>query len=177
MILRLFSPILLLALFSACSGPDTPTKSRGFVQEVIFPDSTGYFRGMQTGANPTEILESESWIPEISTDTLIVFEESFEELHPGFETHVYLAFDAFGLFEVQADIFAPDSAAFDTTYTAISGKLTKAFGKPDQLGAQTQRWTTNSETNNIVEITLSDENLDGSRLISLNYLEPLDDEF
>jgi len=165
-------PILLLCL-SSCEQTQSNNKE---AEEVELRES-GYLRGFRPGMTPEEVEKMESWRPLTSTDTLITYQERvITEGHEA-DLRLYLAFDSYGLFEVQADCFPADSNGVVEVFEKWRESLTEAFGESEEVFTAT-RWTTFSKNNHIVEVTLSleSDNEEG-KFISLNYLEPLDDTY
>jgi len=129
------------------------------------------------GWNPDSLKANEKWSPVVSNDSIIEYHETTMILEDSVLLDAYLAFDAYGLFEVQVDVFTKSDTASSAILEDWSNKLTTPFGEPESL-ITAKRWTTFSASNNTVEITLSRERNDGGqKFISLNYLEPLDDEY
>jgi hypothetical protein len=92
-------------------------------------------------------------------------------------TTVYYSFDDFGLFEIQFDLFPRSPGDASKVFRALKAKLTLIYGRAIQLTPKTMRFSTFSPSNNVVELTLSDETDEsGMPFISFNIIEPLDDE-
>jgi hypothetical protein len=145
--------------------------------EEVFIENSGFFRGYKLGWLPDSVLASEKWIPIFFNDSAIVYHEEVFVLEDTIVFDAYLAFDTYGLFEVQVDVFTNDDRLTDTIIKEWTTRLTSPFGESENILAS-ERWTTFSQSNNTVEITLSQERNDqGRKFISLNYLEPLDDEY
>jgi len=172
--LKRFS-ILFLPLFFLACAEEIP-KEKSYPEDLLI-DSNGLFRNYELGVSPDSIKVIEGWTPAISNDSTLQFHET---IHFGGDTvliDVYLAFDAFGLFEVQVDLFVPSDSLSEVAMDHWSETLTSSFGDYDKI-LFSRQWTTFSEANNVVEITLSQERNDENQpFVSLNYLEPLDDEF
>jgi hypothetical protein len=172
--LKWFSIPFLLLLVIGCAQEEKVENNQ---QEDVFIDSSGLFRGYLLGSPPDSVLAVESWTPAVSNDSIIEYSKRVYFSEDTVLLDAYLAFDTYGLFEVQVDIFTMDDTLAETMLENWSAALSTAFGKHENLIAA-KRWTTFSESNNTVEITLSQERNDqGQKFISLNYLEPLDDEF
>jgi hypothetical protein len=169
--LKYSAKVLILLVLIAGYGCLSSASENGGVE------NTGYFRGYLPGMEPDSVLKRESIKPTVKSDTLLVFE------HPltisGEETQIrsYLAFDAYGLFEVQVDCYPEGEEGIGEIFAHWSTKLSEVFGEPDTI-ASVKRWTTFSRSNHKVEISLSMErDASDDKFVSLNYLEPMDDAY
>jgi len=172
--LKWFSIPFLLFLAAGCTQEGRIESSQ---QEEVLIDDSGRFRGYLLGASPDTVLAAEKWTPVVANDSIIEYSERVYFSEDTVSLDVYLAFDTYGLFEVQVDVFTMDDTLAETILDHWSDVLNTAFGEHETLIAA-KRWTTFSASNNTVEITLSQERNDrGRKFISLNYLEPLDDEY
>lgn len=166
-------PILLLALVS-CSLVEEKSVTQS--NEILIENS-GFFRGYQLGWPPDSLFANEKWAPSISNDSIIEYHQEVWVIQDTAHLDAYLAFDAYGLFEIQVDLFIKNDSVSQAILEDWSARLNEPFGNSELL-LNSKRWTTVSEANNTVEITLSQERNDERQtFISLNYLEPLDDEY
>lgn len=153
------------------------TEEKNDLKEETGPGDSGYLRSFKPGLTFSEVMDSETWKPDLSTDTLVFF--SRETTVEGYDSRldIYLAFDDYGLFEVQVDCYPSRAEGLKSIFDIWHESLSKAFGKADTVLFAT-RWTTYSPSNNTIEVTLSIESDDlGHRFVSMNYLEPLDDAY
>lgn len=172
--LKRFSLPMLLFLLISCAPVEETGKNH---KEVVLIENSGFFRGYKLGWAADTLLVNEKWVPVISNDSMIYYHEEVIFWEDTVLLDAYLAFDTYGLFEIQVDVFTKDDSLAETILETWSAILSSPFGKPEDLPAS-RRWTTFSESNNTVEVTLSQErNDENQKFISLNYLEPLDDEF
>jgi len=170
--LRWFSTIAFVFLLISCSDESSETQ----VEETILMEG-GKFRSYRMGYGPDRVQEGEKWSPAFVSDTLIEYEKDVYFLEDSLSLFVFLAFDELGLFEIQADLYGGSRRHLQTIDSSFAQSLTQSYGAADTIG-QERRWTTFSQKNNTVEITLSREiDASGQRFVSLNYLEPLDDEY
>jgi hypothetical protein len=131
---------------------------------------------MNVSDSPDIILNNETEVAVISSDSLIQYQFNYIDDADTLEVDIYYAFDTFGLFEIQSDIYTSGSFENKAWLNQLKAGLTAQFGDAESLGS-THRWTTSSPSNNIVEISLGVErDIDGIPFISLNILEPLDNE-
>ncbi|NEN25272.1 hypothetical protein G3O08_17380 [Cryomorpha ignava] len=176
--MRLFSLLVFVfALISCQSEPQPEQKIEMVGVEAIFGTEKGaLFRGSNISDQPKQIRTREKAIPTIDSDSLIEYDYTYQ-LKSGYtEMHVFYTFDEFGLFEIQVDFYPESDEKAKDLLPKLEEQLTSRFGEPKENGLS-KRWTTFSVSNNIIEITLSNESLDAENaFISLNYLEPLPDE-
>ena len=172
--LKRFSLPILLLLVISCSQAEKAGEER---QDEVLIENSGFFRGYILGSDPDSVLAIEEWTPTVVNDSMIQYNERLLLFEDTVTLDAYLAFDAYGLFEVQVDVFTMNDTLSKTIIDQWSESLSVPFGKPENM-MTSRRWTTFSESNNVIEITLSQErNIESQKFISLNYLEPLDDEF
>jgi len=174
--LRWYSAFLLLLLFACGNEPKQKEAELQPVLAQLFGDSEGLFRDADIGQqiSQTEIPDSAEVLQ--NTDSLISYKLQVNRLDSSSEVTVYYTFDDFGLFEIQVDIFPLNPNASSYYMSILQDELTGRYGDFNQMGA-VKRWTTVSPSNNRVEISLSNESADyGEPFISLNYLEPLEEE-
>ena len=172
--LKRFSLPILLLLVISCTQAEKTSEER---QDEVLIENSGFFRGYILGSEPDSVLAVEKWTPAVANDSTVQYSERLLILEDTVLLDTYLAFDAYGLFEVQVDVFTLNDSLSEAIIDDWSELLIVPFGEPENLMAS-RRWTTFSESNNIIEITLSQErNSQNQKFISLNYLEPLDDEF
>lgn len=168
---RLYS-IVLLVLLSSCISHQNKTKG-----DTLLIDSDGWFRGYLLGQNAEDILEKESWQPVVSNDSIAEFRQSIIYKDDSLELDLYLSFDQLGLFEIQVDFWIENQTLSKGMLAEFDHKLSLAFGE-FRLSGEEKMWTTNSETNSIIEITLAEEeSAKEKKFLSLNYLEPLNDKY
>lgn len=174
--LKWFSFSFLLLFLMACSQVEENSQDSQ-AEEATLIENSGLYRGYEMGWEPDSILAKEVWTPKVANDSTIRYHEKVFLLGDTVLVDAYIAFDVYGLFEVQVDAFTDDDSLSKAIIENWSAKLSESFGEPKTL-LYSKRWTTFSESNNTVEITLSQERNDqNQRFISLNYLEPLDDEY
>lgn len=177
-ILRLFSLLVFLIALVSCQNDAPPVQQVETVGiDAIFgTDEDALFRGSDISDPPNEIRTQEKAEPTVDSDSLIEYDYTYQLKSGATEMHLFYTFDEFGLFEIQVDLYPEDEEKAKTLIPLIEKQLTTRFGEPKQMGLS-KRWTTFSVSNNIIEITLSNESLDAENaFISLNYLEPLPDE-
>lgn len=123
-----------------------------------------------------QVREIESWQLVAESDTLLVYEAVLPYDGRDVEVTAYYNFDLYGLFEMQFDIFPQSDKDANLVFRAMKSKCTMLFGRPQPAPAGWS-YTTYSPSNRIVEITLGNETPDAGRpFVSLNLLEPLEDE-
>jgi hypothetical protein len=173
-----FQLLIVLALFTlACNAPVPEVKEEigDPVALICLPEKGNTFRGLALGASPADLYSAIGHVPEQSSDTLVI--ESIGSDESDYNARIYYSFDAYGLFEIQADLFANDQAKLKESVTEFKSYFTEKFGESECKGSAC-RWTTFSINNNTVEVTLSDESSDVEvPFVSINFLEPLSDEF
>lgn len=165
-------------LFIFCLGcSQGEVKEERTAENDMLIAESGYFRGYEPGWPPDSVLNMESWSATLANDSTIEYHHKVVILEDTLPLDAYLAFDAYGLFEVQVDVFSDQDSLSKLIIESWSRKLTDPFGEPHDL-LTSRRWTTFSSSNNLVEITLSlDQTPQNRKYISLNYLETLDDEY
>jgi hypothetical protein len=172
--LKRYSFLLLTLVLISCAQVE---EKEEVYQEEIFIENSGFFRGYKLGCLPDSVLAAEKWIPVVSNDSTIEYHEEVVLLDDTFMLNAYLAFDTYGLFEVQVDVFTNDDTLSNSIIENWSTRLTDPFGEYESI-LTSRRWTTFSQSNSTIEITLSQEqNNQRKKFISLNYLEPLNDEY
>ncbi len=176
---RLFF-LALLVMGLGCSGEkeiseEAAGKAR-FVNVLFGNDSTTLFRSASIAAGVGRVENGEPHKPSLSSDSLLTYEFSLGEDSLESSVELFYSFDTYGLFEVQADIYPQTDSIAKFISEDIAEYLNDRFGSAKQIGI-VKRWTTNSASNTIIEITLSNETADSDEpFVSLNFLEPLDDE-
>lgn len=169
--------VLTLTLVSCGSEkpPEQKTETVG-IESIFGTENNALFRGSDISDLPEEIRSREQGNPTADSDSLIEYEYTFQLKSGVTKMHIYYTFDEFGLFEIQADLYPEKEEKARELMPKLEENLTARFGEPKESGLA-KRWTTFSVSNNIIEITLSNEASDAeSAFISLNYLEPLPDE-
>lgn len=178
-ILKLYSLLFFILGVFACASEQPNEEEIVIVEEfdsVFREDTTGLIRGSAMGDLPEDVVKREDGTPVVNSDTLVEYDYSYNLTTGNTDTRLYYAFDEFGLFEVQIDLYPETEDEAEALRLEIEKELTTNYGKSKELGSL-KRWTTFSRSNSLVEITLSDESGDvGKPFISLNYLEPLPDE-
>lgn len=179
-ILKVFSfPLVVLAsalIVSSCGETSTQTPAREGLTDIFGNDSTALFRGHQMGDLAQQVKEAEPGAPRIFLDTLVEYDYTYIFNQDTTVVDIIYTIDSYGLFEIQVDMYPQSPEGAKRLMDQIPEKLSGNYGEPRPIGI-VQRWTTNSRSNNLVEITLSNESEDaGKPFISLNYLEPLPDE-
>lgn len=125
--------------------------------------------------SPNDVLAKEIGQIVVNTDSLLTYELLIALASDTLNTRLYYAFDSFGLFEIQADLYASTEGWMKPYLAQIDSGLTLAYGQGKTVG-KTRTWTTVSSSNNIIEITLASEVDDNNiPFLSLNLLEPLDE--
>ncbi len=153
-----------------------PAKELSLVELVCQPKSGGHFRGVSLGTNPDAVISAEIINPTSATDTVIEYRNNIEWNGEEMELVIYYAFDSFGLFEIQADLFTETKDGTRDAFEEFDAYFDESYGEPNCTGMMC-RWTTFGTSNNLVEVTLSSESMDDSHpFLSINYLEPLSDE-
>ncbi len=178
-ILKLYSLLILLVSIGVSCQSDKPTEQKekkDSIDSVFQLADDALFRGSNIGDNPDQVRKNEKSIVVIDTDSLLHYQSTYTFESGASDVEMYYTFDEFGLFEIQVDFYPNNSEAPAKLISKIKDILTTRFGNPKELGTA-KRWTTYSASNNLVEITLSDESADAEvPFVSLNFLEPLPDE-
>lgn len=168
--LRAFSLLVLSIGIFSCDMQ----KSADEVEFSLASDSA-LFQNVNMGDAPAEVRKSETGVPVFLSDTLMNYQTRLQAGKEEIETTVYYNFDEFGLFEIQADLFISGSerdSLFEKMNTHLTGKYGRASRRVESLS-----WTTPSASNTLIEISLSKEiDMEGNPFISLNYLEPLNEQ-
>lgn len=146
------------------------------VKVVCLPEKGERFRGLQLGSNYSDVVSHEKLRLVSDADSILEYEKSFLWAEDSIRMVVYYAFDSYGLFEIQVDLFAQSKSSVDNAFQEFETHYDSLFGEPYCAGLMC-RWTTVSPTNNVVEITLSNESVETTKpFLSINYLEPLSNE-
>lgn len=170
-ILRAFSIFLLGIVFFACSNEPAETEESEFVLSA----EGAIFREVNMGDSPGDVKSAEKAEPVFLSDTLMQYRTELAWKGTKIGSDLYYNFDEYGLFEIQADYFAAESKR-DSLFQSMNNLLTEEYGSPSR-NFESLRWTTPSASNTLIEISLSKEiDLEGHSFISLNYLEPLNEE-
>lgn len=178
-ILKLFSGsfmlFLALVFLSACSDGGH-TENPQSLEMVFGKDSIGLFRSHQMGDSAEAIRATEPSIPLLDTDTLLKYNYTYNLESDTTAVDIFYTIDSYGLFEIQVDMRPETLDGTEELMRKTSAILTRKYGDYKKMGI-VRRWTTNSPSNNLIEITLSNESEDaGEPFVSLNFLEPLPDE-
>lgn len=177
-ILRLFSLLVFVFVLISCQSelpPEQKIETVG-VDAIFGTGGDALFRGSNISDKPSQVRTKETAVPTADSDSLIEYDYSFQLKSGTTEMHVFYTFDEFGLFEIQVDFYPESDEKAKDLVPKLEEQLTTRFGEPKEIGLS-KRWTTFSVSNNIIEITLSNESTDAENaFISLNYLEPLPDE-
>ncbi len=164
-----------LLFFAGCADPAREDAS-GFAAVILAPGEGASIRGTQLGDALEAVRKRETFVLTEEGLTHLIYESEVDINERPAEVSVYYNFDEFGLFEIQIDIFPEERADAVLAFDRLKTLLTSLYGAPRKaLGGL--RFTSYSPSNNVVEITLTDESAEaGVPFVSLNYLEPLDDE-
>jgi hypothetical protein len=163
-----------LVLAIGCNPPIND--KRDFAEALLLTDTGRSTRGSQMGQVPAEVKEKERFTLMHDSDSLLIYEGEVPYDERDVRCVTYYSFDDYGLFEVQFDIYPPTPSDAEKVFAAIKGKLTLVYGRPYSTGTGWS-FSTFSPSNNVIEITLTDESAEaGVPFISLNFIEPLDDE-
>jgi len=177
--LKLYSLLILLISIGVSCQSDKPAEEKekkDSIDSVFQPVDDALFRGSNIGDNPGQVRNDEKSIIVTDTDSLLHYQNTYTFESGVSDVEVYYTFDEFGLFEIQVDFYPKNAETPGKLMPKIESYLTTRFGNSKALGTA-KRWTTNSSSNNLVEITLSDESDDAEvPFVSLNFLEPLPDE-
>ncbi len=155
---------------------ESAVENTSIVQVVCLPEKGERFRGVQLGNKYDEVLTHEQLNLVSDADSVLEYQQTFGWNNDSVRMVVYYAFDSYGLFEIQVDLFTRNKASVDHAFKDFETHFDSLFGEPTCVG-QMCRWTTVSPANNIVEVTLSNESAETNRpFLSINYLEPLSNE-
>ena len=168
----------MVIISSACKDQPQPEKAheKATLADFFGSDSMTFFRGHQMGDTAQSVRRSESTTPIVDTDSLLQYHYFYHFESDSTDIDVYYTIDSYGLFEIQADLHPKTKEGAKKLMTKITDILNQKYGSYKEMGL-VQRWTTNSPSNELIEITLSNESEDyGSPFISLNFLEPLPNE-
>lgn len=173
-ILNWFSVAICAAGLCSCASQE---REQPQLKDSLFlNDSTAFFRGHSIGDRPAEVRQREQHHFLFDSDSLMEISDTLLWQNAPLPVTYFLTFDEFGLFEIQVDAYPPNFSAADSLTYLMASRLNERYGKAEQVGIA-QRFTSYSESNHTVEITLSNESADrGEPFVSLNYLEPLEDE-
>lgn len=172
------SVALLAALWLAgCEQPPPAAEEEPpFARVLLNPGDAAAIRGSQPGDTPDEVRDRETFTLREGSDTLLVYTGQLEFGDSPVSVTVFYNFDEFGLFEFQFDLRPASRPEASALFEELKIFLTALYGDPEPMGTGL-RFTSFSPSNNVVEITLSDESAEtGTPFVSLNFLEPLDDE-
>lgn len=152
------------------------TEQKASLADVFGADSTSLFRGHQMGDTAQSIRQNEINAPIVDTDSLLQYHYFYNLESDSTEIDFYYTIDSYGLFEIQADLHPRTQEGAKKILAKITETLNKKYGDYREVGL-VHRWTTNSPSNELIEITLSNESEDyGEPFVSLNFLEPLPNE-
>ncbi|MFN2423059.1 MAG: hypothetical protein ABR572_04730 [Cryomorphaceae bacterium] len=172
-------PVLLAALWLVgCGQPPVESEDEKlpFSQNLLNPGDAAGIRGSQPGDSPEEVRVRETFTLNEDSDSLLVYTGQLDFDESSVSITVFYNFDEFGLFEFQFDLRPESRSGAKVLHDQLKEFLTAQYGEPKQPGTAL-RFTSFSPSNNVVEITLSDESTEvGTPFVSLNFLEPLDDE-
>lgn len=176
-ILKLYSLfILFIAIGVSCQSEKPSEEKSDPIDSVFQAGDDTLFRGSNIGDSPDHVRNSEKSRIVEDSDTLLHYQSTYTFESGLSDVEVYYTFDEFGLFEIQVDFYPRNEEAPSKLMAQLENYMTTRFGDPKELGTA-KRWTTNSTTNSLVEITLSNESADAEEpFVSLNFLEPLPDE-
>lgn len=166
--------VVSFGMLSCSQNPAVDNKS--IVKVVCLPEKGERFRGVQLGNNYDEVLTREQLRLVSDADSVLEYEQTFGWADDSVKMVVYYAFDSFGLFEIQVDLFTHSKSSVELAFQEFETHFDSLFGEPACVG-QMCRWTTVSPANNVVEVTLSNESAETAKpFLSINYLEPLSNE-
>ncbi len=169
--LKVFSLFFFSTILFACNN----VQEKAEISEFTLSDEGAIFRKVNMGDSPADVKSSETADPVFLSDTLMQYRTELAWKGEKIGSDLYYNFDEYGLFEIQADYFAPASKR-DSIFKSMNNLLTEEYGSPSR-SFESLRWTTPSASNTLIEVSLSKEtDLDGNPFISLNYLEPLNEE-
>lgn len=170
--------IMSVSLFMlSCGGePSVAEKEANLVSLVLLPESKGKFRGVDLGDAYLDVRNKLDGKAVADADSVLEYHHEIPWRKDENKLVVYYTFDSFGLFEIQADLFLDDKAKTDEAFRLFQAHFDTLYGTPECTG-QFCRWTTYSRSNNMVEVTLSNESFDMDHpFVSINFLEPLSNE-
>ncbi len=172
--LKPFRILCLAFLITACVTKEAPVRQNLF-ESLFIPQDSGFFRGHSIGDSPKIVMMHEDAKALISSDSLLTFQMYVPAGEDSIDIRLYYAFDSFGLFEIQADMYVSHLSPTTPCFAQVDSGLTQSYGQARIVG-ETSTWTTVSPSNNRIEITLGPD-LDDNDIafLSLNLLEPLDD--
>lgn len=168
----------MVIISSACKDQPQPEKvdEKATLADFFGADSLSIFRNHQMGDTAQAVRKSENNTPIVDTDSLLQYHYLYNFESDSTDIDVYYTIDSYGLFEIQADLHPKTKEGAKKLVAEITEILNQKYGTYKEMGL-VQRWTTNSPSNELIEITLSNESEDyGSPFISLNFLEPLPNE-
>jgi len=169
--LKVYSLFFLSLLLFACSN----VQEKAEEPEFKLSDKGAIFRKVNMGDSPTNVKSSETAEPVFISDTLMQYRAQLSWKGEEIVSDLYYNFDEYGLFEIQADYFAAKEKR-DSLFQAMNDLMTEEYGSASR-NFESLRWTTPSASNTLIEVSLSKEiDLEGNPFISLNYLEPLNEE-
>ncbi len=168
--------ILLLIVGSACTEQPHVDVKKSTLDDFFGTDSLALFRGHQMGDTAQNIRQSEDLSPIVDTDSLLQYHYFYNLESDSTDIDLYYTIDSYGLFEIQADLHPKSEGGAENIMAKITEILNERYGDYKEAGI-VRRWTTNNKSNELIEITLSNESEDyGSPFVSLNFLEPLPNE-
>jgi len=174
-ILKWCSLIMLAIAVGACGSKQAEKVTESDLLQLFGKDPKSMFRGSEMGEKTDAVMGREGAALIFASDSLLEYQLSFSFEEENIPSKIYYSFDEFGLFEIQVDM-SKSAGVSSTLHSDIEQILSERFGDGEKDGAYLL-WTTNSPSNRLVEITLSeDQQLDGKPFLSLNYLEQLDGE-
>lgn len=167
--MKAFSALLALILLVGCTS--APDRS----DDMLLSADGALFRSVKMGDTADEIKHSEHADPVFLSDTLLQYTEVLAFNDREVKLTIYYSIDEYGLFEVQADYYTNETLR-DELFIELEKKLNQAYGE-HTLRFDSFRWTTPSASNTLIEISLSKElNENKQPFVSLNYLEPINEE-
>jgi hypothetical protein len=175
--LKLYSLLFFIGLLVGACNETSQNSDQDSLDAVLFSKGKNTeFRGHTIGDKPEEVLERETADVRVKSDSLLRFSQELNLPEGKTDLRLIYVFDSFGLFEIQADIYPPSMKKGKEIEEKLSAILSDKYGELSHI-AMVKRWTTNSPANNIVEISLSlEKDPEGAPFVSLNYLEPLENE-
>lgn len=168
--------LILIAVSCAEQPRRDKVDEKATLADFFGPDSVALFRGHQMGDTAQSVRRSENNTPIVDTDTLLQYHYLYNFESDTTDIDFYYTIDSYGLFEIQADLHPRTKEGAKKLMSEITEILNQKYGSYKEMGL-VQRWTTNSSSNELIEITLSNESEDYEEpFISLNFLEPLPNE-
>lgn len=167
--------LVLAAVFSGCSKPQRTAKTDFDIIMGGLSDS-GDFRGISIGKTRAEVKAAEELQLKSEKEDELIYRAPLDTTSKAFFQVMY-HFDQYGLFEIQADIFPADTSRATRIYSKFKNLFDQRYGK-SKGDNKYATWRTVSQANKEVDVTLNNESQEAGRAyISINFFEPLDNEY